>query len=190
MAEDADLRMAALHAAARIYQGTAQHHATQEAAIGFYQWLAQGPAPVRMTITVGTPTLQGTGTTPPEGSSMQLHDNEQVTYTLSETDAKGNPVTGDTITWTVDNPAVVTLTPSADGYSCLVVAGTLGSAVVTVTDGTLSATEAVDVIAGPVAAISVAAGAVETQPAPAPATTPAAAPADGTVPAAPAAPTA
>ena len=67
---------------------------------------------------------------------MQLHDNEQFTLTVQAADSKGVPLQ-DTITWSVDDEAVATLTVSADTQSATVVAGLPGSAVVTVSDGTV-----------------------------------------------------
>ena len=95
---------------------------------------------------------------------MQIHDNEQFTLSAVTTDAKGFPTT-DPLTWTVDNDTVATLTVSDDTQSCTVVAGVPGSCVVTVTDGTLTATEAVDVVAAGTALISLQEGPVEPQPA-------------------------
>jgi hypothetical protein len=83
---------------------------------------------------------------------------------VAETDAKGQPVTTDTLTWTVADPTVATLQVSADTYSAVVVAGNVGSTVVTLTDGTLTATEAVDVIAGTATAIVLNEGTAEPQP--------------------------
>lgn len=124
-------------------------------------WVAKR-TPVRMQVTAGDVTEQE------ERKPMQIHDNEQFTLSVTESDAKGFPVI-DNVEWTVDNADVVSLVVADDKQSCLVVAGNPGSAVVTITDGTLSATEAVDVVAGTAALISISEGAVETQPeAPAP----------------------
>ncbi len=49
-------------------------------------------------------------------------------------------------------------------YSATIVAGTVGSAVITVSDGTLSATEAIDVVAGPVATVTIGEGTPVPQP--------------------------
>lgn len=122
----------------------------------FAEWVARR-TPVRMQVTVGDVTEQK------EEEPMQIHDNEQFTLTVSEQDAKGFPVI-DQVEWTVDNESVVTLQVSDDKQSCLVVAGNPGSAVITITDGNLSATEAVDVVAGQAALISIQEGAVEPQP--------------------------
>lgn len=182
MATEDELKVAALEAAARIFHGTAQRHATLESAQSFFEWLIK-PHPVSMTIIVGPPSEQGS--TPPsmEGRAVAvtLTDSQQVTLTLGETDSKGQPVTGDSVVWTVDNASVVTLTPN--GYECLVEAGTVGTATVTVTDGSLTATEAFVVTAGAASALTLTASdPVEQTPA-----APAAAPADGTVAAQPAA---
>lgn len=53
---------------------------------------------------------------------------------------------------------------AGDTQSALLVAGLPGSTVVTVTDGALSATLAVDVVPSGVATITITPGAVETQP--------------------------
>jgi hypothetical protein len=98
------------------------------------------------------------------GSVMQLHDNEQVSYSLTAADAKGIAIAGDSFTATSDTTDVVAITQQADG-TFLAVAGVPGSAIVTFTDGTLSVTEAIDVVPGSVATIQVTAGTVETQPA-------------------------
>lgn len=97
------------------------------------------------------------------GSVMQLHDNEQVSYSLTAADAKGVAIAGDSFTATSDTTDVVAINQQADG-SFLAVAGVPGSATVTFTDGTLSVTEAIDVVPGSVATIQVTAGTVETQP--------------------------
>jgi hypothetical protein len=96
------------------------------------------------------------------GATMQLHDDEQVSYTLSAVDAKGQALAGDTFNAASDNETVVTIAQQDDG-SFLAVAGTPGSATLTFSDGSLSVTEAIDVIAGDAVAISVTAGTVEKQ---------------------------
>jgi len=117
------------------------------------------PGPV-VDQTTGTPTG-----TPNGGSPVQIHDNEQFSLTVDTRDAKGFE-TPDAVTWTVDNDAVAALVVSADTRSCTIVAGSPGSAVVTVTDSDagLSATEAVDVVAAGTATISLVEGPVEVQP--------------------------
>jgi hypothetical protein len=89
--------------------------------------------------------------------TVQLHDNEKVDLTVTEADAKGVALM-DTLIWTTSDPAVATVTVSADTMTGTVVAGVPGSCVVTVTDGALSATEAIDVVPGTVATISIGEG--------------------------------
>ncbi len=133
-----------------------------KAANAFFLLLAgqeTGRTATAMTIAVGTPTTQKAGI------PVQLHDNEQVVLTISETDAKGVPVTADTLTWSTSDPTIATVTVDpTTTYSATIVAGTVGSAVITVSDGTLSATEAIDVIPGPVAAITIGEGVPVPQP--------------------------
>jgi len=108
----------------------------------FYGWLT---APVMLTVTVSPLTFEqgrepGPGVpTISEGADMaQLTDTQQVTLSVAEVDSKGNPVTGDTLAWTVDDVSVITVTPDASGYNALAVAGIPGVANVTVTDSTVS----------------------------------------------------
>jgi hypothetical protein len=109
--------------------------------------------PTSIRITVGTPTVQG------EGNSVQLHDNEQVVLTVSETDAKGVPVSSDTLSWTSADETIAKVNVDANTtYTATIVAGTVGSTTITVSDGNLSATEAIDVIPGPAAAITIGEG--------------------------------
>jgi hypothetical protein len=111
-----------------------------------------------------------TGVIPTEGEPVQIHDNEQFDLTLVETDEKGFPTTGTTApTWSSSDETVVPLNVSADGMTFSVVAGNVGSSILTVNvtkdDGsTLSATEAVDVVASGVATVSLTEGPVSTQP--------------------------
>lgn len=119
-------------------------------------------------IRVGPVRKQTTGTisvTQPGGPKMQLHDDEQVTYTLSAVDAKGFSVVGENFSATSDDTTTVTVTEGDEGVF-LAVAGNVGSAILTFTDGTLTVTEAVDVVAGDAATIQVTAGAPEKQPVP------------------------
>jgi hypothetical protein len=104
-----------------------------------------------------------TGTTITPGGPVQIHDNEQFSLTADPVDSKGVPL-ADVLTWTVDNDSVATLSVSPDTHTCTVVAGLPGSTIVTVSDGMLSATEAVDVIPGGVATIRITEGPVEPQP--------------------------
>jgi hypothetical protein len=102
-------------------------------------------------------------TTYTPGGAVQLKDTQQFTISIDPKDSKGFD-TSDNFTYTVDDGSVVSLQPADDTQSCLIVAGAPGSTVVTISDGVLSATEAVDVVAGDVATISITEGDVEDQP--------------------------
>lgn len=69
-------------------------------------------------------------------ADFTMTDSQQTTLSLKYQDKKGNPApapAGVTVTFLVDNPAMLALTPSADGSSCLVAAvGPLGTATVSV----------------------------------------------------------
>lgn len=71
---------------------------------------------------------------------MQMSDVQSTIVTVSAVDARGNPVAATALgtpAWSVDNPNVLALTPSADGSSCSCAAvGPLGGANLTFT-GTL-----------------------------------------------------
>lgn len=99
----------------------------------------------------------------PKGKKMQLHDDEQVTYTLAGKDAKGFDVEGEQFSASSDNPNVAYVSQSGDSFT--VVAGSPGSAVVTFSESGsgLSVTEAIDVVPGGVATISVTPGEVTKQ---------------------------
>lgn len=124
----------------------------------------------RLRITAGPVTKQATGlptgTPTTQGETMQLHDDEQVIYTVDTEDAKGFD-TPEVMEWSVDNTDVVTLVPGENGRTCTVLAGVPGSAVITVTapnlDPPLSATEAIDVLPGGTATITLAAGDITKQ---------------------------
>jgi hypothetical protein len=146
-----------------------------QAAEVFYGWMA-GPASLIVTFATatyrqgpapgpGTPTIM-------KGPNMaQLTDTEQVTLSVAEADSKGNPVTGDSLTWVSDAPAVVALTPSADGYSALAVAAAVGTANITVTDSSVtpplvSTPVQIVVVGGTATTLTVNVGTPEPQPAP------------------------
>jgi hypothetical protein len=131
----------------------------------------EGAGVVVITVRVGLVRKQATGApspTQPGGSTMQLHDDEQVSYTLAGKDAKGFDVEGEAFSAASSDDAVAPVSQNADG-SFEVVAGVPGSAVITFTatlDGEdRSVTEAIDVIAGGLETITVTPGAVEPQPA-------------------------
>lgn len=99
-----------------------------------------------------------------QGETVQLTDTQQVTLTVQPVDSKGFP-TSDSLTWTSADESVISLQPAADGMSCLCVAGDPGlGVVVTVTDGTISATESFDVVPGGVATLQIGEGTPEEQP--------------------------
>lgn len=130
--------------------------------LNIIEYLMPAPAgePASLVLTTGPVTTQG-------APNMQIHDNEQFDIKVDAVDSKGVP-TADTFTTTVDNAAVVTLVVGADSKTFTIIAGLPGSAIITITDGTLSVTEAVDVVAGAVAKISVTEGPVSVQAPPAP----------------------
>lgn len=118
--------------------------------------------------------------------AMQIRDNQEVTYSLLETDAAGNPVDGapsiSAPQWSLDRDDLVRLDLAADGLTATAVAlGGLGDTVVTVsvqlpdeTDGDgntvpgklLQGTDVVSVIGDDVAAtIVLQPGEVSDQPA-------------------------
>ena len=61
-------------------------------------------------------------------------------------------------TWAIDNPAVVNLTPSADGLSCEVTSVAVGSANLTVTQGAFTDTAAISVTAAPIVGMALSFG--------------------------------
>ena len=64
-------------------------------------------------------------------------------------DANGQPATLTTPpTWTTSNTSILNLTPAADGMSATGTAAATSNVTVTATSGTLSASVAIDVIAG------------------------------------------
>jgi hypothetical protein len=110
--------------------------------------------------------------------SVTMTDDQEVSYSVQAEDDKGAPVS-DTLIWSADdNGAVVTVTPAADGMSCVYAAVAPGTATVSVTDGTLSASDLITVTAGAAASLVLTPG------------TPAAEGASTTAPATPAAPAA
>lgn len=101
-----------------------------------------------------------------------MKDTQQVTASLAVTDSKLQPVAQPTFdsppAWTIDNPAVATLTPSADGLSCLLVASLPGVANLTVSatasGQAFAGTLPVQVTVGDAAAISISLGTPVDQP--------------------------
>jgi len=142
----------------------------------YYQWLER-PAVLFLTVdptTFDQAAPEGPGQpTIRKGTTVQLNDLQQVTLSVAEQDSKGQPVS-DQLAWSVDNGAVIALTPSADTQSCLCVAGTDGVAVVTVTDNSvtppLTASDTITVVSSAATSLVISEGAAEDQP---PATPPA-----------------
>jgi anti-sigma factor RsiW len=96
-----------------------------------------------------------------------MTDTDQAVYpAASETDSRGFPVTGDTITITESSAgAVVALTQNTDG-SATFVAVAPGTSTVSWTDGTLSFTDTITVDPGAPASLVVGAPVIEPIPAP------------------------
>lgn len=148
-------RAAALQAAAALpwSQTSSRQLASHVLAVAhvFAEWLAEQNPVANFAITADQPYNRG------ETVSLTFPDTQETTlHVTAITDAEGVTVT-DTFTWTVDNPAILTLTPAADTLSCVAVPGTAqGSATVTATasDG-VARTFAVDVTAGPTAAFQI-----------------------------------
>lgn len=140
----------------------------------YYRWL-EGPAVMFVTVDPTTFTQaapEGPGTpTNRKGTAVQLTDLQQVTLSVSEQDSKGQPVS-DALAWSVDNADVISLVPSADTQSCLCVAGVDGTAVVTVTDNSvtppLMASDTLTVVSSAATNLVIAEGAPEDQPPAAP----------------------
>ena len=138
--------------------------ALRATATTIYDWYV---GPVAIYVTIGTVLNQDTGQptgTVLKGTPMQLHDDEKVDLSVIVTSAKGAPIaddpstTGDDLTWTSDDSTVAGLAVSDDTRTCTVLAGEVGSTVVTVSLGELSATLAVDVIPGDAAVITIGEG--------------------------------
>jgi len=128
--------------------------------------------PHRLTLRPGAETFQQQGYPGPavptqtgdNGMSVTLSDTQQISYSVEATDSKGQAVS-DTLTWSSDDAgAVLTVTPSADGTSCVFAAVDPGSATITVTDGTLTASDLVTVTAGAVASLVLTPGAISDEP--------------------------
>jgi hypothetical protein len=136
----------------------------------YYRWL-EGPAVLFLTIdptTFDQAAPEGPGSpTIREGNIVQLTDLQQVTLSIAEQDSKGQPVS-DQLAWSVDNGSVISLVPSADTQSCLCVAGTDGTAIVTVTDNSvnppLTASDTITVVSSAATSLVISEGAPEVQP--------------------------
>ena len=105
-------------------------------------------------------------------ATFSISDSEQSTFTIQAVDRRGNPtqLLPGSVTWLVDNVALLALMPASDGMSCLVAAvGPLGTATVSVkvTDAanTTLAAGQIDVIVhgGAAARIDIQPGAITEQ---------------------------
>ena len=98
------------------------------------------------------------------GMSVTMTDAQMVSYACEPEDSRGF-ATSDTLTWSSDDAgAVLTVTPADDGLSCEFTAVAPGSATISVTDGTLSASDLITVTPGGVASLVITPGAVTDQP--------------------------
>jgi hypothetical protein len=52
---------------------------------------------------------------------------QQFTASIKITDRKGNPADAENITWAVENPTVISVTPAADGLSAVIAAQGVGT---------------------------------------------------------------
>lgn len=132
-----------------------------------YRWLRHRDSllAVALDIVPGTPQLEGT----PVATVVSLEDTQEVSFSLSGTDAKGASVpldAGYSAAWSLSDPdgSGATATPSADTTSCVVAAGTPTdnlslSVTVTNPDGsTLTGVEAIQVVATAATAVVLTAG--------------------------------
>jgi hypothetical protein len=90
----------------------------------YYRWL-EGPAFLILTISELTfpqdaPDGPGVPTVMKGNAMAQITDLQQYTVSVGEVDSKNQPVTGDNLSWTIDDPTVATITPAADGYSAVI----------------------------------------------------------------------
>jgi len=107
----------------------------------YYRWL-EGPAFLILTISELTfpqdaPDGPGVPTVMKGPAMAQITDLQQYTASVGEVDSRNQPVTGDNLSWTIDNSAVASVTPSADGYSAVIAGVGDGTATYTVTDNTV-----------------------------------------------------
>ena len=184
----ADALHAAVQAAGDSADDLESHHRRRQQILhdadAFYAWLIE---PVRLTLTFGPLVDQATGSITPTTTgdtpmaNLQLGDSQQVTATAVPLDADGEPTT-DTLTWTSSSATAVTLQPSTDTLSCMILGGVPETNVtITATDSLGNTTSGeLDVVAGEAASLSLSFGPVTakaTPAAPATDTTPAETPA-------------
>lgn len=129
-----------------------EHEDVLKTALDFMNFLAPPVVPISATIYFDAPTTQE------EGAPLMtaLTDGQQIVAHVSELDSKGNPA-DQPGTWTVDRTDLVSVTPSTDGLSCTFEAlGPIGTAVVSLTVGSLpTATATLDIVAGDAASVNV-----------------------------------
>lgn len=103
------------------------------------------------------------------GAMSQLHDDEKVSGTIGATDAKGFDVpddpasTADDVVYASNDETIATITAGATPRDFDIVAGSVGSCVVSATIGDRVITQAIDVIPGDIAALSFNLGTPEKQ---------------------------
>ena len=140
---------------------------------GIYYRFLEGPVFLILTISELTfpqdaPDGPGVPTVLKGNAMAQITDLQQYTASVGEVDSKNQPVTGDNLAWTIDQPAVATITPSADGYSAVIAGVSDGTATYTVTDNTvtppLTGSGTVTVVSSAATSLVITEGAPEDQP--------------------------
>ena len=138
----------------------------------YYRWL-EGPAFLILTISELTfpqdaPDGPGVPTAVKGPLMAQITDLQQFTASVAEADSKNQSVTGDNLAWSIDHPAIASVTPSADGYSAVIAGVSDGTATYTVTDNTVSppltGSGTVTVVSSAATSLVVSEGAPEDQP--------------------------
>ncbi|HEX3962159.1 MAG TPA: hypothetical protein VHZ03_36945 [Trebonia sp.] len=156
-----DYRFEALQLAVELHTGRDTAFPAEDvldAADRFTRWLHARPARLILavaptTFEQGDPARHHPTKRTGDPMSVTMTDDQEVSYSVQAEDDKGAPVS-DTLTWSADdNGAVVTVTPAADGMSCVYAAVAPGTATVSVTDGTLSASDLITVTAGAAASL-------------------------------------
>lgn len=85
-----------------------------------------------------TPGATASGVTPRKADvRMNILDNQQFPFSATPEDAAGEP-TADTVTVSVDDPTVLTLTANGDGTYTAAATGKLGTAVLTAADNSVT----------------------------------------------------
>ena len=140
---------------------------------GIYYRFLEGPVFLILTISELTfpqdaPDGPGVPTVMKGNAMAQITDLQQYTASVGEADSKNQPVTGDNLAWSIDQPGVATVTPSADGYSAVIAGVADGTATYTVTDNTvtppLTGSGTVTVVSSAATSLVITEGAPEDQP--------------------------